>query len=246
MNLTSSSIPPNNHLGTTIHNGSGLFEIQISDQSLQFTPKVIDDPVVTGSQILSIAGARPANDFLLFQILRDGALEMVRPEQMVDLRNAGTEKFLVFRSDRSFRFFLDERAFDWGASYISGATIKRLAGIPSETTEVWLDAAGGHDRLIDDNEMVDLASPGTERFVTRTIQIAIKVNSRHRVVDHRVLTYWEVVKLAYPEAVPSDQIIYSIDYASGPHQNPSGSLVDTQSVTVKEGMKFYVTPTDKS
>lgn len=247
MNLTSSSsISSNNHCGTTTHSGPGLFEIQISDQSLQFTPKVIDDPVLTGSQILSIADARPASDVLLFQILRDGALEMVRPEQTVDLRNAGTEKFLVFRSDRSFRFFLDERAFDWGASYISGATIKRLAGMPSETTEVWLDAAGGHDRVIDDNEMVDLASPGTERFVTRTIQITIKVNSRDRVIDHRVLTYWEVVKLAYPEAVPSDQIIYSIDYASGPHQNPNGSLVDTQSVTVKEGMKFYVTPTDKS
>ena len=246
MNLTSSSIPLNNHSGTTAHNGLGLFEIQISDQSLQFTPKVVDDPVLTGSQILSIADARPASDFLLFQILRDGTLEMVRPEQTVNLRNTGIEKFLVFRSDRSFRFFLDERAFDWGASHISGATIKRLAGMPSETTEVWLDAAGGHDRLIDDNEMVDLASPGIERFVTRTIQIAIKVNSRERVVDHRVLTYWEVVKVAYPEAVPSDQIIYSIDYASGPHQNPNGSLVDTQSVTVKEGMKFYVTPTDKS
>lgn len=246
MNLTTSSTPSIDHFGTTAHSGPGLFEIQISDQSLRFMPKVTDDPVLTGSQILSIANARPASDFLLFQILRDGALEMVRPEQTVDLRATGTEKFLVFRSDRSFRFFLDERAFDWGASYISGATIKRLAGMPNETTDVWLDAAGGHDRLIDDNEMVDLASPGTERFVTRTIQITIKVNSRERVIDHRVLTYWEVVKLAYPEAVPSDQIIYSIDYAAGPHQNPNGSLVDIQSVTVKEGMKFYVTPTDKS
>lgn len=246
MNLITSSTPSNNNYDTTTHSGPRLFEIQISDQSLRFMPKVIDDPVLTGSQILSIANARPASEFLLFQVLRDGALEAMRPEQTVDLRNAGTEKFLVFRSDRSFRFFLDERAFDWGASFISGATIKRLAGMPSETTDVWLDAAGGHDRLIDDNEMVDLASPGTERFVTRTIQITIKVNSRERVVDHRVLPYWEVVKLAYPEAVPSDQIIYSIDYAAGPHQNPNGSLVDTQSVTVKEGMKFYVTPTDKS
>ena len=82
--------------------------------------------------------------------------------------------------------------------------------------------------------------------MTRPIQITIKVNSRDRVVEHRVLTYWEVVKLAYPEAVPSDQIIYSIDYASGPRQNPNGSLVEGQSVLVKDGMKFYVTPTDKS
>lgn len=224
----------------------GPFGIQIGDQSMQFVPKVVDDPVVTGSQILAAAGARPPSDFLVFQVMRDGALETIRPEETVDLRNAGAEKFLVFRSDRSFRFFLDERAFDWGASYISGGTIKRLAGVPDETTDVWLDVAGGSDRMIGNKEMVDLAQPGTERFVTRPIQITIKVNSRDRVVDHRVLTYWEVVKLGYPDAVPSDQIIYSIDYASGPHQNPSGSLVEGQTVTVKEGMKFYVTPTDKS
>lgn len=224
----------------------GPFGIQIGDQHMQFVSEVVDDPVVTGSQILIAAGARPASDFLVFQVLRDGALEVVRPEEAVDLRSSGAEKFLVFRSDRSFRFFLDERSFDWGATHISGGTIKRLAGVPSETTEVWLDAAGGHDRVIEDREMVDLASPGTERFITRPIRIKIKVNSRDREVDHRVLTYWEVVKLAFPEAVPSDQIIYSIDYASGPRQNPNGSLVENQSVTVKEGMKFYVTPTDKS
>lgn len=224
----------------------GPFGIQIGDQSMQFVPKVVADPVVTGSQILAAAGARPASDFLVFQVLRDGALEVVRPEETVDLRSAGAEKFLVFRSDRSFRFLLDERAFDWGASHISGGTIKRLAGVPAETTDVWLDAAGGNDRVIENKELVDLAQPGAERFLTRPIKITIKVNSRDRVVDRRVLTYWEVVKLAYPEAVPSDQVIYAIDYASGPHQNPSGSLVEGYSVTVKEGMKFYVTPTDKS
>jgi len=224
----------------------GPFGILIGDQSMQFVPKIVDDPMVTGSQVLAAAGASPASDFLVFQVLRDGAQEVVRPEETVDLRNAGAEKFLVFRSDRSFRFFLDERAFDWGASHISGGTIKRLAGVPSETTDLWLDAAYSNDRLIDNKEMVDLASPGAERFITRTIRITIKVNSSEREVDHRVLTYWEVVKLAYPEATPSDQIIYSIDYASGPRQNPNGSFVEGQSVTVKEGMKFYVTPTDKS
>lgn len=224
----------------------GSYEIQIGDQSLQFASKIVDDPVVTGSQILITAGASPASEFLVFHVLRDGALEVVRPEETVDLRSADVEKFIVFRSDRSFRIFLDERAFDWGAAYISGATIKRLAGVQGENTDVWLDVAGGHDRLIDDKEMVDLANPGTERFITRKISIAIKVNSRHREVDHRVLTYWEVVKLAYPDAVPSDQIIYSIDYAFGPHQNPNGSMVEGQTVIVKEGMKFYVTPTDKS
>lgn len=225
----------------------GPFEIQIGDQAMRFVPVVVDDPVVTGSQILAAASARPASDFLVFQVQRDGALEAVRPDETVDLRSAGAEKFLVFRSDRSYRFFLDERAFDWGATHISGSTIKRLAEVVSATTDVWLDApAGGEDRLIEDQEMVDLSRTGTERFIARPVCITIKVNSRERVVDRRELSYWEVVKLAYPEAGPSEQIIYSIDYASGPRQNPNGSLVEGQSVIVKEGMKFYVTPTDKS
>ncbi len=224
----------------------GPYGIEIGNETMRFVPAVVADPVVTGSQILAAAGVRPASEYLVFELHRDGALKAVLPEDTVDLRSAGAEKFFVFRSDRSFRFFLDERALDWGAAYISGGTIKRLANVPAESTDVWLDIAGGADRVIEDGELVDLAEPSTERFITRPIQIRIKVNSRDRTVDRRILTYWEVVKLAYPEAVPSEQIIYSIDYAAGPHQNPSGSLVEGYSVIIKEGMKFYVTPTDKS
>ena len=60
------------------------------------------------------------------------------------------------------------------------------------------------------------------------------------------MAYWEVVKLAYPEAVPSENIIYTVNYARGPATNPEGSMVEGQSVQIKEGMTFYVTPTDKS
>jgi hypothetical protein len=235
-----------NHASRPIVGRGETLEVLIGDQNMQFVRYTVEDPVLTGNQILSAANARPASDFLVFQILRDGAMEVVRPEETVDLRNLEAEKFLVFRSDRSFRCFLDELAFDWGASHISGATVKRLADKSNKDIDLWLDAAGGSDRLISDQEMVDLSMPGSERFITRSIHIAIKVNSRDRHVDRRLLTYWEVVKLAYPEAVPSEQIIYSIDYASGPSQNPSGTLVEGQSIFVKEGMKFYVTPTDKS
>jgi hypothetical protein len=241
-----SSTSKDNHAGGPISGTGETLAVLIGDQNMQFVRHTVEDPVLTGSQILSIVKARPASDFLVFQILRDGAMEVVRPDETVDLRNLETERFLVFRSDRSFRCFLNELTFDWGASHISGATVKRLADMPNENIDVWLDAAGGNDRLISDQEMVDLSMPGSERFLTRSIHITIKVNSRDRRVERRLLTYWEIVKLAYPEAVPSEQIIYSIDYASGPDQNPNGTLVEGQSIFVKEGMKFYVTPTDKS
>jgi hypothetical protein len=79
------------------------YQIQIGDSSLQFETKTVNDPVVTGSQVLAVAGASPASEFLVFQVLQSGALEVVRPEQTVDLRHPGAEKFVLFRSDRTFR-----------------------------------------------------------------------------------------------------------------------------------------------
>jgi hypothetical protein len=104
----------------------------------------------------------------------------------------------------------------------------------------------GADQLIGDTELADLTKLGVERFSTRPITIAIVVNAKPRTIHVRHLPYWDVVKLAYPEAVQSDNIIYTVNFARGPAANPEGSLVEGQRVFIKEGMTFYVTPTDKS
>jgi hypothetical protein len=226
--------------------GHGPYGILIGDERLHFSGAVVADPVPTGAQILAAAGVTQPVEHLLFRLLSGGLLEEIRPEETTDLRSAGAEKFLVFRTDRSFRFQLDDRAFDWGAGRISGATLKRLAGQDVLKHDVWLDVPGGTDRLIGDAELVDLAMPGVERFITRPISITIVVNARQRQLQQRRVSYWEVVKLAFPDAVPSENVIYTINYARGPASNPEGSLAEGQSVQIKEGMTFYVTPTDKS
>ena len=106
----------------------GPYRVQIGNAKLEFHPAVIEDPVPTGSQILEAADARPADQHLVFQVLQNGLLEELRPDETTDLRAKGVEKFLVFRSDRSFRFELDGRIFEWGATLISGMTLKKLAG----------------------------------------------------------------------------------------------------------------------
>lgn len=224
----------------------GPYGIEIADETLRFVPKVVQDPVITGNQVLAVMQLRPASDYLVFQMLRDGALEEIRPEEGVDLREAGVEKFLVFRSDRSFRFYIDERAFDWGAAHISGNTLKRLGNLPVIGTDLWLDIVGSEDQLVGDRDLIDLSRPGVERFNARPTRIVIKVNSRDREVDHYEVDYWEIVRLAFPNAAASPQTIYTIDYAAGPRQNPNGSMVEGQKVLIKNGMKFYVTQTDKS
>jgi len=148
----------------------GPYRVQIGNEKLEFRPAVIDDPVPTGLQILEAAGARPADEHLVFQVLKNGLLEELRPDETTDLRAKGVEKFLVFRSDRSFRFELDGRIFEWGAILISGMTLKKLASVDPATYGVWLEVRGADDRPIDDTEMVDLSAMGVERFFTGIVQ----------------------------------------------------------------------------
>ena len=113
----------------------GPYHVRIGMEGLVFRKVVLAHPVVTGNAILEADEAFPVEEHLLFRITRSGVTEELRPESVVDLRSDGVEKFVVFRSDRAFRFLLDERAFDWGASRISGAI-----GVPLVIFSVQIDA----------------------------------------------------------------------------------------------------------
>lgn len=143
----------------------GLFRVRIDDERF-----VVADPVITGRQLLDEAGKRPVEDFLIFLKLRNGLLEEVRLDETVDLRKPGVERFLTFKSDRSFRFELDGRRFEWGAALITGLTLKTLAGVDLATYGVWLEVRGGEDRPIGDDEPVNLSEEGLERFFTGIAQ----------------------------------------------------------------------------
>ena len=148
----------------------GPYEVQIGNEQLEYRPAVIADPVPTGRQLLEAAGARPASEHLVFQVLSSGLLEELRLDETTDLRERGIEKFLVFRNDRSFRFELDGRQFEWGGTVISGLTLKTLAGVDPKAYGVWLEVRGDDDRPIGDTDMVDLSARGVERFFTGIVQ----------------------------------------------------------------------------
>lgn len=148
----------------------GPYRVQVGDEQLIFRDAVLDDPVPTGRQILEAVGALPVLEHLVFLVLSNGLLEELRPDETTDLRERGVEKFLVFRSDRSFRFELDGRAFEWGGTRISGLTLKFLAGVDLATYGVWLEVQRGDDKPIGDSELFDLSAPGVERFFTGIVQ----------------------------------------------------------------------------
>lgn len=125
-----------------------------------------EDPLVTGQQLLDLAGKRPSDQYLVYQILKDGQLENIRPDETVDLRHAGVEKFLTSKSDRTFFFTLDGRKFEWPSAVITGRKLKDMAGVDPRTYDVWQEVRGAEDAAIADQQVVSLEAEGTERFFT--------------------------------------------------------------------------------
>lgn len=148
----------------------GPYRVEIGNERLEYHQAVIDDPVPTGLQITEAAGVHHADEYLVFQVLNTGMLEELRPDETTDIRAKGVEKFLIFRNDRSFRFELDGRIFEWGGTFISGLTLKKLAGVDYAKYGVWLEVRGTDDRPIGNNELIDLSAIGIERFFTGIVQ----------------------------------------------------------------------------
>jgi hypothetical protein len=78
----------------------------------------------------------------------------------------------------------------------------------------------------------------------RTIEIV--VNGEQKVVATRRLTFEDVVRLAFADAIFNDNIVYTVTYKRGPHQNREGMLVAGEAVFVTNGMIFNAKRTDKS
>jgi hypothetical protein len=84
------------------------------------------------------------------------------------------------------------------------------------------------------------AGQGHEHIKTFTIIVNLEEKT---VIDHK-LSFDQLVKLAFPTPPPGD-ITYTITYTKGEGKK-SGILNEGESVPVKDGMSFDVTPTNRS
>jgi hypothetical protein len=223
------------------------FRFAVSDESLNFRPYSTTDPVPTGRQILAASGFARGDDCSLFAILPNGDFEDVRLDETFDLRGKGAEQFVAFRSDRIYRLTLDGRAISWGLQHMPGSVLYTLVGVGPDQA-VFLDARGGEDRLIEPGDVVDLAAAGVERFVTGPRPVPtfqIFVNGRPKTVTGNVVTYEQIVQLAFPGS-PDPNVDYSMSYTHAASTPSAGDLGRGGSVKIKNGSRFSVTPTVRS
>lgn len=72
------------------------------------------------------------------------------------------------------------------------------------------------------------------------------VNGQKKRWEQEGISYSQVIALAFPNQVSSQNVDYTVTYTHGPRDHPQGTLTKDQSVDVKSGMRFDVTPTNRS
>ena len=155
-------------LGDALREGRALrpargYRFLLAQGDLNFQSRQVSDPVPLGRQLLEAAALDPRDGYSLFAILPSGDFEDVRLNEPFDLRERGAERFIAFLTDRDFKLTLNDDELRWGKPVISGTVLYGLAK-PGDGEAVFLEVAGGEDRLIEPGR-ADRSDPARHRAV---------------------------------------------------------------------------------
>ncbi|MFZ5676733.1 MAG: multiubiquitin domain-containing protein [Pseudomonadota bacterium] len=220
-------------------------KIQVAGPELNFRTIAVDDPKLTGRQIVTAAGFKPADEYGILQWLESGDLEEVRLNETVDIRGDSIERFIVARTDRAFFFELEGERQEWLVPFINGITLKRLAGKSPEDFTVLLEREDQPDREIDDKQRIDLSAHGLEKFKLKPVEkiVTIFVNGEKNPVkitrgDHKGI---EIKQAAIEQGVKIQlDFILSLEKANG----DTDIIGDNDPVKVKEGQHYTAVADD--
>lgn len=143
---------------------------------------------------------------------------------------------------------INGKKFNWTHQYILGEEIRKLGNIPKEDLIFLSIKRPWEDEPIMDDTKIDLARPEIEHFFSKEKdqKIVIIVNGREKPWNDKVITFEQLVILAFGSYDNNPNKVYTVTYDRGPHENPEGSMVKGDKVLIKNKMIFNVTATDKS
>lgn len=199
---------------------------------------------ITGKQLKELRGLSLDCELFL-DIVEPWKDDAILNDEIVDLARPGIEQFYI---KQKLKYSIDGENFETDKQYIKGSQIRRQGNIPSDY-QIFLDnKQPWDDDLIEDDEIVDLARPGKEKFYSKkeVTEFIIIVNGREKQWCEKTISFKQVVELAFGNYQENPNTVYTVTYAKGPHQNPEGSMVKGDKVFVTNKMVFNVTATNKS
>ncbi|MEQ9145533.1 MAG: multiubiquitin domain-containing protein [Parvibaculaceae bacterium] len=164
-----------------------VYSLRIGDGELNFSEHEIADPIVTIEQILELGGARPPDEFDVYEFRRNGTLARLGTDDSADLRGEEIESFLIFRTDRAFRLIINGERYDWGARHISGKALREIANIADDMA-IWEERRDEPDHEIADIDLIDLDRKGTEQFYSRQRMWKLKIRQHVYTFEESCIT----------------------------------------------------------
>lgn len=201
----------------------GKFFTTVNDATVKF-----QDATPKGERILDKAGLKPAGDYVLIQLMGRSA-RSVGLDETVDLRAPGTEAFRAFKSDRIFRFTLNEHGFEWGLDKIQEPELRLIGRVPED--EVLVLERDGDDLDLKPTDILDLAHGGTEHLHTEKRLITVFFENEPREIPRGVYTTEQLKQLF---GVQEGYILEIL--------NEEGQLTPLKpdaKLRVKAGMRFF-------
>ncbi|MFK7060262.1 multiubiquitin domain-containing protein [Flavobacterium oreochromis] len=202
------------------------------------------DQYITTEQI-RVLGEIKKDDRVYLSVKEPWLDELILPATKVNLARPGIEEFY---STKKLVFTVNGKSFQWPDQFITGMQIREVAGIDSDD-EIYLNNKKPYiDRLINNEDEVDLARPTVEHFYTVPVnfEVTIIVSGQPKKWTKPKISFEEVIILAYGTYSNSPTMVYTVAYEDGPKQNPEGSMIKDTVVFVKNKMIFHATATDKS
>lgn len=199
---------------------------------------------ITGKQLKELRGL-PLDCELFLDIVEPWKDDAILNDETVDLARPGIEQFYI---KQKLKYSIDGKNFETDKQYIKGSQIRRQGNIAVDF-QIYLDnKQPWEDDLIEDDEIVDLARPGKEKFYSKkeVTEFIIIVNGREKQWNQKTISFKQVVELAFGNYQENSSTVYTVTYAKGPDQNPEGSMVKGDKVFVTNKMVFNVTATNKS
>jgi hypothetical protein len=130
------------------------------------------------------------------------------------------------------------------ATPTTGSALYALGNVAAHR-DLFREVVGGEEDELIPRDSTEVRLKQDEHFYSQKV-ITVIVNAQRKEVVETRLSFDEVVKLAFPIPPTGQNIIFTIKYRKGPHANPKGSLLEGQTVRIKNEMIFDVTTTDRS
>ena len=127
-----------------------------------------------------------------------------------------------------------------------GEALRHLCQAEQDLVRVRADEARARTEENRALQEIEEAAKELERAEHRNDIHWIVVNGDRREVPGDRITFEEIIKIAYPVPPPGTDVQFTVQFTRGPESKPAGTLIEGQSVKIRDGMEFDVTPTNRS